>query len=305
MKILVAEDDPVSRHLLQVALCRSGYEVLVATDGVEAFRVLEQPDCPRLAILDWMMPLKDGIEVCRAIRKRGSEPYVYMILLTAKGQQVEVVEGLEAGADDYLTKPFDLLELKARLRVGQRLVELQEQLVSAREQLRIEATHDSLTGLWNHGSILEIAQRELTRAKREGTPVAAIMADLDHFKKVNDTYGHAAGDAVIFEAARRMSDSVRPYDSIGRYGGEEFLIVTPGCSMEETVQLAERLRESICEQPIESATHSLTVTLSLGVADAAEFSQAEQLVRAADDALYRAKRGGRNRVEIVAPLKCT
>jgi len=303
VRVLIADDDPVSRHMLQVSLYKAGYEVISACDGEEAFRLLERTDCPRLAILDWMMPGKDGIEICREIRKRGPESYVYMILLTAKGQQAEVIEGLDAGADDYLTKPFDLHELKARLRVGKRLIELQEQLVSAREQLRIEATHDSLTGVWNHKVILEIAERELIRSKREGSPLAVIMGDLDYFKLVNDTYGHAVGDIVLRETARRMSAAVRPYDSIGRYGGEEFLIVTPGCDLRDTTQLAERLRKSICEEAIGQSVPGLTVTMSFGVADGAEFEQGEQLVRAADSALYSAKNSGRNRVKMALASK--
>jgi two-component system, cell cycle response regulator len=303
VRVLIADDDPVSRHMLQVSLYKAGYEVISACDGEEAFRLLERTDCPRLAILDWMMPGKDGIEICREIRKRGPESYVYMILLTAKGQQAEVIEGLDAGADDYLTKPFDLHELKARLRVGKRLIELQEQLVSAREQLRIEATHDSLTSVWNHKAILEIAERELIRSKREGSPLAVIMGDLDYFKLVNDTYGHAVGDIVLRETARRMSAVVRPYDSIGRYGGEEFLIVTPGCGLRDTTQLAERLRKSICEEAIGQSVPGLTVTMSFGVADGAEFEQGEQLVRAADSALYSAKNSGRNRVKTALASK--
>src|SRR3972149_3088554 len=163
-----------------------------------------------------MMPEADGVEVCRAIRARAREPYVYIILLTAKGHQTDIIEGLEAGADDYITQPFDLQELKARLRAGTRMLELQEQLVTAREQLRIQATHDSLTGLLNRMAILEALDREVTRANRENRTVAVMMAELDHFKFINDTHGHQAGDAVLQETARRMLASLRAYDSVGR-----------------------------------------------------------------------------------------
>jgi two-component system cell cycle response regulator len=166
-EVLIADDDPISRRLLQVSLGGGGYQVTTATDGSEALRILSQPDSPRLAVLDWLMPSLDGVEVCRLVRSSIREPYLYIILLTAKGHQTEIVEGLEAGADDYVTKPFDMQELKARLRAGKRILELQEQLVAAREQLRIQATHDSLTGLLNRMAILEALDREAARCRRE------------------------------------------------------------------------------------------------------------------------------------------
>ena len=291
MKVLVADDSPVSRHLLKVALCSSGYETHLVADGAEALRVLEQEESPKLVILDWMMPHMDGVEVCRAIRKRAAERYVYIILLTANGQQEEINEGLEAGADDYITKPFDLQELKARLRVGKRILELHEQLVS-------QASHDSLTSLLNRSAILEVLQKELIRSARAGTPVAVIMTDLDHFKNVNDTYGHLAGDAVLREAARRMSASLRAYDSVGRYGGEEFLIVAPGCSAAEGAELAERLRKCVCGGPIDASGDTIFATMSFGVAATCDVKEVNQLLRVADEALYAAKKAGRNRVEV-------
>jgi diguanylate cyclase (GGDEF)-like protein len=251
-------------------------------------------------VLDWMMPYVDGVEVCRAVRKLAREPYVYIILLTARGRQEEIVEGLEAGADDYITKPFDLDELKARLRAGRRILDLQEQLVSTREQLRIQATHDSLTGLLNRFAIVEALGREVTRSAREGTRAAVIMADLDHFKQVNDTYGHAAGDAVLRESARRMLSSIRAYDSIGRYGGEEFLIIAPGCGVNEATLQAERLRASVSAAAIDAAGSPVLMTMSVGVTAGCDGKQADDLLRAADEALYQAKDAGRNRVEVSA-----
>ena len=291
MKVLVADDSPISRHLLQVSLCSAGYETNLVADGVEALRILEQEDSPKLVILDWMMPHMDGVEVCRAIKKRIAEPYVYIILLTAKGHQEEINEGLEAGADDYITKPFDLQELKARLRVGKRILELHEQLVS-------QATHDSLTSLLNRSALIEVLQKELIRSVREKNPVAVIMADLDHFKHVNDTYGHLAGDAVLREAARRMSASLRAYDAVGRYGGEEFLVVAPSCSVAGGTELAERLRQSICGVPIDASGRAIVVTMSFGVAATCEIKQVNKLLSMADEALYAAKKAGRNRVEV-------
>jgi len=244
-------------------------------------------------ILDWMMPLMDGLEVCRAIKNRAAEAYVYIILLTARGHQEEINEGLEAGADDYITKPFDLQELRARLRVGKRILELHEQLVS-------QATHDSLTGLQNRSAILEFLQKELIRSVRGKIPLTVIMADLDHFKQINDTHGHLAGDAVLREAARRLSSSVRAYDAVGRYGGEEFLVVAPECDAVGGAELAERLRTSICAEPIDASGDPIFVTMSFGVAATCVIKQVNQILRAADEALYAAKDAGRNRVEVGA-----
>jgi two-component system cell cycle response regulator len=250
MNVLIADDDPVSRRLLEVSLNKTGYKVDTTVDGAEALARLEQGDSPRLVVLDWMMPKMDGVEVCRATRKLAREPYVYIILLTARGRQEEIIEGLEAGADDYITKPFDLAELKARLRAGKRILDLQEQLVSTREQLRLQATHDSLTGILNRPAIMDTLHKELVRSARKHTPLAVIMADIDHFKNINDTHGHLAGDDVLREATRRMGGAIRVYDSLGRYGGEEFLIVAPGCSTQDARVQAERLRTCISEQPI-------------------------------------------------------
>jgi diguanylate cyclase (GGDEF)-like protein len=296
--ILIADDDPVSRRLLQVSLGHSGYRVTVAADGAEALRVLDGQDGPRLAVLDWMMPERDGLEVCRTIRKCARESYVYIILLTARGYRDEIVQGLEAGADDYITKPFHLHELKARLRTGRRILELQEELITAREHLRVQATHDSLTGLFNRMAIQDALMRELKRSRREGKPVAVILADLDHFKHINDTHGHAAGDVVLQATAERMRASFRAYDSIGRYGGEEFLVVLPGCDLAAGIEQAERLRTAISAQAVCVANATIPVSMSLGVAaTSCDGTEPGPLLLAADKALYAAKSAGRNRVE--------
>jgi diguanylate cyclase (GGDEF)-like protein len=303
LKILIAEDNTVSRRLLETCLTKWGYEVISAEDGSEAWEVLKGEDPPRLAILDWMMPKIDGVQVCRKVRKGPQEPYIYILLLTAKDEKSDLVKAMEAGADDYLTKPFEPDELKVRLRAGRRIIELQEEVVSTREALRIQATHDSLTALWNRSAILDILRRELARANREGTPVGIAMADLDHFKQVNDSYGHMAGDTVLRDAAKRMLSSVRPYDAIGRYGGEEFLIVVPGCNEQGVLSAADRIRLSICEKPMTTPDAIISVTISLGAAatDPAQKIDMKSLIRIADAALYTAKGRGRNRVE-VTPL---
>jgi two-component system, cell cycle response regulator len=304
MKVLIADDDPVSRRLLEVSLTQAGYPIAVASNGSEALGALEQKDGPRLAVLDWMMPELDGVEVCRILRKAAREPYVYIILLTARGHQTEIVQGLEAGADDYITKPFDLQELKARLRAGKRILELQAQLVHAREELRVQANHDSLTGLLNRMAIMAVLEKECARSRREKKPVAVMMADLDHFKKVNDTYGHQAGDAVLRETARKMLQSVRVYDSIGRYGGEEFMVVAPGSDIAAVLDQAERLRRCVAEQSVSVDDVTIPTTMSVGVASG-DAPQPEDLLRAADEALYLAKKGGRNKVAVISSDKLT
>jgi diguanylate cyclase (GGDEF)-like protein len=300
MKLLIAEDDPVSAHVLKSMASKWGYEVMVVRDGLEALRVLESPECPPLAILDWMMPEIDGVELCRRIRTRKKEPYVYVLLLTAKARKEDLIEGIEAGADDYVVKPFNKQELKVRLRAGVRLVELQAELIAARDALRFQATHDPLTGAWNRGAILDVLNRELARAARESTAVGLILADLDHFKRVNDQYGHAAGDRALCEAILRFGASMRIYDSVGRYGGEEILVIVPGCGSKALPVLAERLRSSLAQEPIRTpeATFSLTCSLGLASSDQLNGVTAEALLRAADAALYRAKSGGRNRFEM-------
>ncbi len=298
MKILIADDSIVSRHLLEATLRKWGYDVMVACDGAEALGLLEGEDAPALIILDWMMPGMTGVEVCRRIRQRHSEPYIYILLLTSKSQKEDLIEGMEAGADDYITKPFDQNELQVRLRAGIRLVDLQTELLKAREELREQATHDSLTRLWNRSSIVSQLGRELARATRESRPLGVVMVDLDHFKLINDTYGHLAGDAVLREAARRMQSSIRKYDSVGRYGGEEFLILFPGCCEADTYAQADRLRKTLAQTEISVNDRSLRVTASFGVTTVmpGDIWTDEALIRTADEALYMAKKSGRNRV---------
>ena len=245
VRILIAEDDPISRRLLEVTLGKWGYEVISCPDGESVWETLQQPEAPSLAILDWMMPGMDGLQVCQEVRQMMTEPYTYILLLTAKSQKADIIAGLEAGADDYLTKPFDASELRMRLRAGRRILDLQAELIFVREELRTQATHDSLTRLLNRAATCDILQRELERAEREELPLSIILADIDFFKRINDTYGHLAGDAVLRETSQNMKAVVRPYDGIGRYGGEEFLLVLPGCDDEAAAMLAERFVKAL------------------------------------------------------------
>lgn len=298
MKVLIVEDDAVSRRVLQVTLTKWGYHVVTAPNGLEAWQILRQSDAPRMAIVDWVMPGMDGLELCREIRKMDDVPYIYTLLLTGKGSKEDVVEGMHAGADDYIRKPFDPGELKVRLRAGKRILDLQAELVAARESLRYQATHDSLTGLLNRGAILEVLRNEVEKTTRRKVGLSLVVADVDHFKKINDTYGHVVGDAVLCEAARRMKNAVRSEDSVGRYGGEEFLIVLPGCSADQAMGLSERLKSGITDQEVELPGMSISFTISLGVANAKgrQGEDAGHLVQAADRALYQAKNRGRNSI---------
>jgi two-component system, cell cycle response regulator len=298
MKILIADDEQVSRRMLQRLLTKWGYEVISADDGIRAWEQLNTPEAPRIALLDWMMPGRNGVDVCREVRAHRPEPYTYILLLTAKDAKESVVEGLESGADDYLTKPFHPQELRARLRVGIRLLELEDTLVQAREAMRFKATHDALTGVWNRGTILETLDREITRARREGVSLGVLIGDLDHFKSVNDTCGHLTGDQVLRETTSRIQSCVRPYDAVGRFGGEEFLILLPGCEAAATADKAEQLRATIGQSPVETLTGPLRITMSFGAIATSNWpdENANQVLLMIDAALYRAKEEGRNHV---------
>ncbi len=297
MKILLADDEPIARTMLEHWLVGWGYEVTTVRDGEAALNALAADPELRLAIIDWVMPKCDGIEVCRQIRGGPAEPYIYVVLLTAKDDKADIIQGLDAGADDYLVKPCNPLELKVRLRAGRRVIELQEQLVAARETLRFEAMHDSLTQLLNRGATLEQLERELVRASRRSAPVTVVMADLDHFKAINDTFGHATGDVVLREAARRLKLGVRAYDSVGRLGGEEFIAVLPECEAKVGLTVAQRLCRSVADTPVLTPSGKVPVTISIGIAASDQFpgATAEELMRAADAALYQAKHTGRAR----------
>jgi diguanylate cyclase (GGDEF)-like protein len=297
MKILIADDESISRRMLHSLLQKWGYEVMEAEDGDSAWEKLRAPDAPRMALLDWMMPGQNGVDVCRALRKQRPEPYTYILLLTARDSKDGVVEGLESGADDYLTKPFNPQELKARIRVGLRLLDLEDNLVQAREAMRFKATHDALTGVWNRGAILESLDKEVWRSRREGASLGVLISDLDHFKSVNDTHGHPVGDAVLREATKRMTANVRAYDAVGRYGGEEFLILLPGCNHAQTQAKAEHIRQAISGNPVGTPAGGLNITASIGAVATIDWPKdtPNQILQMADLALYRAKKGGRDR----------
>ena len=303
MKVLVADDEVVSRHLIESSLRRWGYDVVSAKDGLEALRILMLSDAPQLAVLDWMMPGLDGVQICRSVRERKSDLYTYILLLTGKHGKADVVAGLEAGADDYIVKPFEPQEFRVRLRTGKRILCLLEQLTTAREALTDLAARDPLTRLWNHNSIIELLDNELHRAEREGSSVGVVLADLDHFKSINDTFGHLTGDRVLRDAAGALSSTVRQYDAVGRYGGEEFLVILAGCNGMNALSHCERLRLACGKVVAQVGDKSVQITASIGVTvvDSDHRVDAEAAIHAADSAMYLAKRNGRNRAEFLEP----
>lgn len=275
--------------------------MIEAEDGLTALKLLQEPLAPQIAILDWMMPGMHGPEVVQKLRQSKPSSYTYILLYTAKSDKADVLTGLNSGADDYLTKPCDARELRARLRVGERIIELQSSLQNALSASEFRATHDALTGLYNRGAIIGLLQREVTRCLREGSSVGVMLGDIDHFKSVNDTYGHAAGDQVLLETAGRMHSALRSYDFLGRYGGEEFLVVAPGCGPADIEGLAERLRLALARTPVRLGEKSLNVTISIGASIAGGSADIEALLSRVDAALYTAKRDGRDRVRF-APV---
>jgi diguanylate cyclase (GGDEF)-like protein len=304
MQALVVDDSAVYRKLIGDYLRSWGFGVTLAENGSKAWRILEQPDSPKLALLDWVLPDLDGIELCKRIRQAdSSRPYIYVILLTSNEGRQNMLEAMQAGADDYLVKPFDELELKARLLVGKRILDLQDELVSARESMRHAATHDSLTGLMNRGEIFSMLERELERARREHTRMGVVLCDIDRFKSVNDTLGHLFGDEALREIGRRLREQLRVYDSVGRYGGEEFLMILPNCDLPNVLMRANQLRESVANTPVVCSGKERLITMSMGIAvsDGGGKQELEALLNRADAGLYAAKEKGRNRVEHFTP----
>ena len=296
--VLLAEDDGVCRRVLQSRLQNWGFRVITAEDGLEAWDILRQDNAPDLLILDWVMPGIDGPELCRRIREKRHVVYPYILLVTGKDETQDVVRGLEAGADDYLSKPVDPRELRARLQAGKRILALQHELIEAREELRFQANHDALTGIFSRAAILSLLDRELQRSARFGTPTGILMMDLDGFKKINDTYGHSTGDAVLKGVAHRISRAMRSYDFLGRYGGEEFLAVLSNCYPDDMRTIAERVRSAVCDPPIRTEAASLAITVSVGGVVTSPSTPGLESLSVADALLYEAKRSGGNRVEL-------
>ncbi len=296
-RVLIAENDPMLRRILRSWLQSWGYHVTTAEDSAKAWQILQQNQAPQLLILDWTTPARNGLELCRLVRKRGRLPYQYILLAAAKEDKRGLVWGPEAGADDYLSKPFDKSELYAGLRRGRRILMLQDEHMKAVEALHFQATHDGLTGIWNRTAIFDLLRREFEIVGRSVASTGVMMLDVDHFKNINDAYGHQAGDTVLQEVTRRIQRGVRSYDLVGRYGGEEFLIVLPDCAADDVQQCAERIRLAMAGEPVFAEGSAISITVSVGTAIFDPFSTKEkEALAAADAALYQAKNSGRNRV---------
>lgn len=299
MKILLAADSKTHRQLIVDCLKEWNFDFVVAEDGTAAWHLLEDQSDVNVALLDWDLPGMSGLELCQRIRCRTqNEQYVYTIVLTARNERGDLLEAMDAGADDFLKKPFDAPELKARLQAGRRIILLQRELIAARQSLRYAATLDSMTGLLNRGEIIASLRLQLARARRDFRPIGIVLADLDHFKKVNDSLGHTAGDSVIKESARRFRSGLRAYDCVGRYGGDQFLLVLPGCDLSNTYRRADAIRRLISAEPVLLPEGPINVTVSMGVsfADTRQDDGLERLLERADQALCQAKNDGRNRV---------
>jgi len=298
MKLLIADDDLTSRVLLESLSRKWGFEPVAVEDGLAAWEELEKEDSPRLLLIDWEMPRLTGLALCQRIRRKVDSNPVYIILLTSRNKTIDIVTGLEMGANDYVTKPFNNVELQARVHVGERMLTLQQELNEAKEKLAFQASHDVLSGLLNRRAVMESLEKEMARADRQQQTLCVAMCDIDFFKKINDGYGHLAGDHVIRELSQRISSILRPYDIAGRYGGEEFLLVF-AASKEDAFSLLERIRLAIAETAFAYEDDVLDVTISCGLTafyPPEDKRGAQVLIDCADKALYEAKRSGRNKV---------
>lgn len=298
-RVLVAEDDLVTRMMLKATLEDWGLEVEEAEDGEQALAALTQSSPPQLALVDWNMPGKSGLEVCQQLRAGAPEPYIYMIILTSMSRAEDVVTGLDSGADDYVVKPYNPAELRVRLKAGDRIVRLQSELIEAREKLRDQANRDPMTGLFNRRAIKRKFRDRQKDPTEAGQPLSTLLLDIDHFKLINDTHGHDVGDLVIIEIGKRIREIVGTRGLVSRYGGEEFLVVFPRCEKEEAERYASELRIAIRSAPLvtpQGVSVDLTASLGLASAPLRPDDIIEEYVKVADEALYEAKETGRDRV---------
>jgi two-component system cell cycle response regulator len=305
--ILVVEDEPTSRMLLCDLLARAGYQPTAVASGAEALKAFGDTFFP-LVITDWMMPGISGPELCTQLRTRNLPGYVYVILLTARSSTDDIIRGLEAGADDYLTKPFNKTELLARLKTGQRILKLEHKLRLANEEIVAMANLDALTGAFNRGYLNRQGPLEFARTQRYQRPISLIMADIDHFKECNDRWGHLMGDRILVEFASRLQKTLRQgMDWLARYGGEEFVIVLPETDATGALVIAERVRAAVNDTPFEVLGERIPLSASYGVCDIGSIpggipDSFNSLLNVADEMLYTSKNAGRDCIT-PAPMK--
>lgn len=299
MRVLIAEDEPISCRALERSISDWGYDTVTAKNGHEAWTAIEKNEV-QLAVLDWMMPEIDGIELCRRIRHRYQEDksrHIYIILLTGRDQEEDIITGLSAGADDYVVKPFNFRELKIRLQNGERIVKIDKEHVDS-------ASYDSLTNVWNRSTILGFFDEELVRSRQENRATSLIIVDVDDLGRLNRSHGHFTGDVVLIEIANRLKKNVRGYDRLGRYGGDELAVVLPCSGLIHVEAIAERLRRSINEKKIKTKKGALDVTVSLaGISsDISQHANGDELRKACERALLSAKERGPNKAVIIEEL---
>lgn len=297
MKVLIADDSPTARFALRRNLTEWGYEVVEASDGEKAWMILNHKHPPRIAVLDWMMPGMDGVEICRLLQKRNNGPFVYTILLTSKNEQQDLVYGLESGAHNFQSKPYSPIELRSHINVGKRLIEADDKIKEYAEQMARLAITDPLTGICNRRHFFQCAEDELLRAQRYERPMSVLLMDIDNFKNINDTFGHAAGDETLVTMSRTCENSLRQNDLFGRLGGEEFGTVMPETGILKSTEVAERLRMTLGDLCISFEGNAIRFTVSIGVSEYTPGDKTiENIMKRADEALYQAKKSGRNRV---------
>jgi two-component system cell cycle response regulator len=302
MRALIADDDPVATAILGTALRSWGLEVTCAADGAAAWKLLADEPAPDLAIIDWMMPGIDGIEICRRIRHHASLTGMYVLLLTSRGGRADLVAGLDAGADDYMVKPIDLEELRARVQVGLRVATLQARLADrvndlqeASERLARLVSTDVLTGVYTRRTWFELAATEFSRSRRYRRELSLMVMDLDFFKRVNDTFGHEAGDKLLGEFAAMVRRECRQSDVVGRLGGEEFALLAPETTQPAAERLAGRIRDACRSLAVASPLGLIRCSCSSGISAVVwDDENIEGTLRRADAALYEAKRSGRD-----------
>ncbi|WP_260295811.1 diguanylate cyclase [Sedimenticola hydrogenitrophicus] len=302
LQVLIADDERIPRRLLVRMVENWGYQAVEAETGLEAWQILSQPEPPRIAIIDWLMPGMSGVEICHALQQRNDAPLIYTILLTSKSDEAAMVYALEQGAHDFQSKPANPAELRVRLLVGKRLINAEDRLNESLARLELMAATDALTGVANRRHFFQLAAREFARADRAQTPMALMMIDIDNFKQINDNYGHAAGDSALLLLVEVCRKALRGSDIIARFGGDEFVILLPDCDVSTAIRTGERLLDKLRATRVDGGEHPFCIQATVGIATSRHGGGPSDdiagLLHRADQALYAGKKLGRNRVAV-------